>query len=101
MFNYRKDKAGFVMTLVLGGILAAGVIATLVMLFMGLSRGVWDYYSLPIRIVLGCAWVMLVISVLVRVGIFRFQMKARQRNATAVARQVNEIQKVAETKPAR
>ena len=79
MFNYRKDKAGFFSAIVLACLVAAMVIASLILLFMGAARGQWDYYSLPIRLVIGIGWVLLVATVLTRVGIFRVQMLRKRR----------------------
>lgn len=80
MFNYRKDKAGFFATIVLTMLTSAIVIASLVLLFMGISRGQWDYYSFPIKMVIGFGWILLVATVLTRVSIFRMQMlKKRER----------------------
>jgi FlaA1/EpsC-like NDP-sugar epimerase len=80
MFNYRKDKAGFFATIVLAMLTSAIVIASVVLLFMGISRGQWDYYSGPIKMVIGFGWVLLVATVLTRVSIFRMQMlKKRER----------------------
>ncbi|RLS48305.1 MAG: hypothetical protein DWH88_04050 [Planctomycetota bacterium] len=81
MFNYKKDKAGFYATIVLATLATVIVAASLVLLFMGISQGQWDYYNLPIRFILGFGWLLLVATVLTRVGIFRMQMlKKRQAN---------------------
>jgi len=79
MFHYRKDKAGFFATIVLAVLAAAIVVSSLVLLFMGIARGQWDYYSLPIRLVIGIGWLLLVATVLTRVGIFRMQMLRKRQ----------------------
>lgn len=79
MFNYRKDKTGFFATLILGVLFSAMVIATLVLLFMGVAKGQWDYYNLPIRFVLGIGWLLLMATVLTRVAIFRMQMLKKRK----------------------
>jgi len=79
MFNYRKDKAGFFATIVLALLAAAIVVSSLILLFMGIARGQWDYYSMPIRLIIGIGWLLLVATVLTRVGIFRVQMLRRRQ----------------------
>lgn len=79
MFNYRKDKAGFFATIVLALLAAAIVVSSLILLFMGIARGQWDYYSMPIRLIIGIGWLLLVATVLTRVGIFRLQMLRRRQ----------------------
>jgi len=79
MFNYRKDKAGLFATIVLALLAAAIVVSSLILLFMGIARGQWDYYSMPIRLIIGIGWLLLVATVLTRVGIFRAQMLRRRQ----------------------
>lgn len=79
MFNYRKDKTGFFATLILAGLVSGMIIASLVLLFMGIAKGQWDYYSLPIRLILGIGWLLLMATVLTRVGIFRMQMLKKRK----------------------
>jgi len=73
MFSFRKDKAGFFTTLLVVPLLVGlGVVPLL--FIIGLTLGKLDDFSLPIKIFFGVCWPLLVVTVLIRVWIFRVQM---------------------------
>lgn len=76
MFNFRKDKAGFFATLIVVPLLIGLAVVPLALFVMGSALG--HDFSLPIKIVFGICWPLLVITVLVRVWIFRVQMVAKR-----------------------
>lgn len=76
MFNFRKDKAGFFATLIVVPLLIGLAVVPLALFITGSALG--HDFSLPIRIVFGVCWPLLVITVLVRVWIFRVQMVAKR-----------------------
>jgi hypothetical protein len=76
MFSFRSDKTGFFVTLILTTLAAGTVIATLVLLIVGWAQGEWARYLLSVKWVLGSAWVLSIIIVLVRVKIFQFQRRS-------------------------
>lgn len=82
MFSFRKDKVGFFSALALSIIATGTLVATLVLLFMGIYQGNWEYYSLPMKIVLGVSWLVCIAIVWVRVGIYDRQ-RIRNRKAAA------------------
>lgn len=73
MFSFRRDKAGFFITLILLTIVAGTVISTLVLLIVGIAQGDWKAYLLSMKWILGSAWVACIITVLVRLKIFKWQ----------------------------
>jgi hypothetical protein len=82
MFSFRRDKTGFFVTLILLAIAAGTVISTLVLLIEGIARGDWKAHLLSVKWVLGSAWVGCIITVLVRLKIFKWQHeRAVQRQA--------------------
>lgn len=76
MFSFSKDKAGFFATLVAVPLLLALAVVPLTLFVTGSAIG--QDLSLPIKIVFGVCWPALVITVLVRVWIFRVQMIAKR-----------------------
>jgi len=70
MFSFRQDKTGFFSALVLMIVVGGTVLATILLLIFG----GWENYSTPMKFIWGTAWVVCIITVLVRVAIFRFQM---------------------------
>ncbi len=73
MFSFRKDKTGFFVTLILLTIVTGTVISTLVLLIVGMAQGDWKAHLLSVKWVLGSAWVGCIITVLVRLQIYKWQ----------------------------
>jgi hypothetical protein len=67
MFSFRSDKTGFLVTIILLALLAAAVILTGVAFALD-----WDKWL--VKVVWGTWWVLCIITVLVRLAIFRWQM---------------------------
>lgn len=84
MFSFRRDKTGFFVTIILLTIVGGTVISTLVLLIVGIAQGEWKSHLLSVRWILGSAWVACIITVLVRLKIFKWQMKAAQRRREAL-----------------
>lgn len=83
MFSFRKDKVGFFSALALSIIALGTLIATLVLLFTGIYQGNWDYYSIPMRIVLGISWIVCISIVWTRVIIYdRQRLRGKKTDAT-------------------
>ena len=73
MFSFKKDKTGFFSALSLIILVAATVITTGILLAQGIKEGNWEYYSIPIRIVLAVFWIAAMAIVLTRIGVFAVQ----------------------------
>jgi hypothetical protein len=73
MFSFRRDKAGFFITIILLTIVTGTAITTLVLLIVGIAQGDWKEYKLSTKIVLGSAWVACIITVLIRLKIYKWQ----------------------------
>ncbi|HTU90524.1 MAG TPA: hypothetical protein VMF69_10655 [Gemmataceae bacterium] len=73
MFSFRRDKAGFFITLILLTIVAGTGVSTLVLLIVGIADGDWKAHLLSVKWILGSAWVACIITVLVRLKIFKWQ----------------------------
>lgn len=73
MFSFKKDKTGFFSALSLIIVASATVIATGILLAQGIREGNWEYYSVPIKIVLAVSWIVCMTIVLVRIGVFAVQ----------------------------
>ena len=71
MFSFRFDKVGFFSGLTLMTLLGGTVLATILIFAIG---GWNDTTILVWKWVVGTVWVLLIITVLVRVGIYRYQM---------------------------
>lgn len=84
MFSFRKDKTGFFAGLALSIIALGTLISTLVLLFTGIYQGNWDYYSIPMRIVLGISWIVCITIVWTRVIIYDKQ-RIRDRKTDSSA----------------
>jgi hypothetical protein len=83
MFSFRRDKTGFFVTIILLTIVGGTVISTLVLLIVGIAQGDWKDHLLSVKWVLGSAWVACIITVLVRLKIFKWQQdraSARRTN---------------------
>jgi hypothetical protein len=73
MFSFKKDKTGFFSALSLIILVAATVIITGILLAQGIKEGNWEYYSIPIKIVLAVFWLAGMTIVLTRIGVFAVQ----------------------------
>jgi hypothetical protein len=84
MFSFRRDKTGFFVTLILIAIVAGTLISTLVLLIVGIAQGDWTAHLLSVRWILGSAWVACIITVLIRLRIYKWQYDRamRQRQAS-------------------
>jgi hypothetical protein len=83
MFSFRRDKMGFFSGIALIVIVAGTVISTLVLLVLGLAQGDWKEYLLPVKWILGVAWVLCIGTVMARVHVFGWQLRRAQRKAEA------------------
>lgn len=73
MFSFRRDKTGFFVTLILLIIVTGTAISTLVLLIVGIAQGSWEAHLLSVKWILGSAWVACIITVLIRLRIFKWQ----------------------------
>ena len=73
MFSFKKDKTGFFSALSLIILVVATVITTGILLAQGIKEGNWEYYSIPIKIVLAVFWIAGMTIVLTRIGVFAVQ----------------------------
>ncbi len=78
MFSFRSDKTGFFATLVLLLLVGGALVSTVVLLLVG----GWERSGTWIKIILGTTWVLCIITVYVRVMIFRRQMAREQQQQT-------------------
>ncbi len=83
MFSFRRDKMGFFSGIVLMVIVGATAISTVVLLVLGLAEGNWQAYLLPVKWILGVAWVLCIGTVMARVHVFGWQLRRAQRQAEA------------------
>jgi hypothetical protein len=73
MFSFRRDKTGFFVTIILLVIVIGTAISTLVLLIAGFVQGDWRAHLLSVKWILGSAWVACIITVLVRLRIYKWQ----------------------------
>lgn len=73
MFSFRRDKAGFFITIILLTIVTGTVVSTMVLLIVGIAQGDWKAHLLSVKWVLGSAWVACIITVLIRLRIYKWQ----------------------------
>jgi hypothetical protein len=73
MFSFRRDKTGFFVTIILIVIVTGTAISTLVLLIAGIAQGNWEEYLLSVKWILGSAWVAFIITVLIRLRIYKWQ----------------------------
>jgi hypothetical protein len=83
MFSFRRDKMGFFAGIVLMTIAAGTFLSTLVLVMVGLAQGDWSAYLLPVKWILGSAWVLSIATVLTRIHVFGWQLRRAQRQAEA------------------
>ena len=79
MFSFRRDKVGFFITIILLTIVAGTAISALVLLIVGLAHGDWRAHSTSTKVILGSAWVACIITVLIRLKIYKVQQDRRQQ----------------------
>src|SRR5262245_44662349 len=77
MFSFRRDKTGFFSAIVLIVITVAAAVSTFVLWVVGL----WDRFDWIFKIIWAAWWVLCIVTVLVRLAIFRYQMLKAQRQA--------------------
>jgi predicted membrane protein len=85
MFSFRRDKTGFFVTIILLTIFVGTVVAPGVLLIVGLAQGDWLAYATAIKIILSAAWVGSIVTVIVRVAVFRWQWIRKQRAQAAAS----------------
>ena len=73
MFSFKKDKTGFFSALSLIILVVVTFIITGILLAQGIKEGNWEYYSIPIKIVLAVFWLAGMAIVLTRIGVFAVQ----------------------------
>jgi hypothetical protein len=83
MFSFRRDKTGFFVTIILLIIVTGTAISTLVLLILGIAQGNWKEYLLSVKWILGSAWVACIITVLVRLRIYKWQHDRAQQKQQA------------------
>ncbi len=83
MFSFRRDKMGFFSGIALMVIVGGTVVSTAVLLILGLAEGNWQAYLLPVKWILGVAWVLCIGTVMARVHVFGWQLRQAQRQAEA------------------
>ena len=72
MFSFRSDKTGFFVTIVLLALLVAAVALTVV--FLALEAHLW-----VLKVIWTAWWVLCIVTVLVRVSVFRWQRRRDER----------------------
>jgi membrane protein DedA with SNARE-associated domain len=89
MFSFRQDKTGFFVTIILLMIVTGTAISTLVLLIVGIAQGNWKEHLLSVKWILGSAWVACIVTVLIRLKIYKWQYdralrqkQAEQQSAT-------------------
>jgi hypothetical protein len=85
MFSFRRDKTGFFVTIILMTIVGGTLVSTLVLLIVGIAQGDWKSHLLSVKWILGSAWVACIITVLIRLRIYKWQYDRaiRQRETNA------------------
>jgi hypothetical protein len=81
MFSFKQDKAGFFFTLLLLFITLGAAVTTIVLITVGAAQGNWKEYLLSWKWVVGSCWVACILTVLLRVSVFRWQMLRAERRA--------------------
>lgn len=85
MFSFRRDKTGFFVTIILLTIVGGTLVSTLVLLIVGTAQGDWKEHLLSVKWILGSAWVACIITVLIRLRIYKWQydraIRQREMNA--------------------
>lgn len=69
--NWKRDWVGFLNTWVLIGIGAGSLIAVQILFILGLCAGNWDTYFEPIKYIIISWYVISMVAVLIRIGVYR------------------------------
>jgi membrane protein implicated in regulation of membrane protease activity len=72
MFSFRSDKTGFFVTIILLALLVAAVALSVV--FLALQADWWVQ-----KVIWSAFWVLCIVTVLVRVSVFRWQRRRDER----------------------
>ena len=72
--NWSKDKAGFLTTWILLGIFLSALISLFVLAGLAIYQGDWEPYSFLLKAVIIAWWVLSIVTVLVRIVIYRTGM---------------------------
>jgi len=83
MFSFRRDKTGFFVTIILLIIVTGTAISTLVLLLVGIAQSNWKEYLFSVKWILGSAWVACIITVLIRLRIYKWQADRALRQKQA------------------
>jgi uncharacterized BrkB/YihY/UPF0761 family membrane protein len=75
MFSFRSDKTGFFVTIVLLALLAAAVALTVWVAVLG----DWEAHKWVVKVIWTVWWVLCIVTVLVRVSVFRWQRRRDER----------------------
>ncbi len=81
MFSFKQDKAGFFFALLLLFITLGAAVTTIVLITVGAAQGDWSKYLLAWKWTVGSCWVACILTVLLRVTVFRWQMLRAERRA--------------------
>jgi hypothetical protein len=81
MFSFKQDKAGFFFTLLLLVISLGAAVTTIVLITVGAAQGDWKAHLLAWKWTVGSCWVACILTVLLRVTVFRWQMLRAERRA--------------------
>jgi hypothetical protein len=91
MFSFRRDKTGFFVTIILLIIVTGTAVSTFVLLIVGTAQGNWKEHVLSVKWILGSAWVACIITVLIRLRIYKWQAdRALQQKQTDQQSEPNE-----------
>jgi len=76
MFSFRSDKTGFFATIVLLALLVAAVALTVCVAVLG----DWEAHKWVVKVIWTVWWVLCIVTVLVRVSVFRWQRAREERS---------------------
>jgi hypothetical protein len=93
-FSFRQDKVGFFSTLVLVLFALGAAVTTIVLITIGAAQGDWKSYLLAWKWAVAGCWLGCIVTVLVRVAIFRVQMLRRERRAAEAKQGLKEADHV-------
>ena len=72
--NWSKDKTGFLTTWILLGIFLSAAISLIVLVVLATYQGDWEPYSIAFMGVIIAWWVLSMVTVIVRIAIYRTWM---------------------------
>jgi hypothetical protein len=81
MFSFRRDKTGFFATLALVVIALGAAVTTTVLIVVGAAQGNWKEYLLTWKWTVAGCWMGCIVTVLVRIIVFRLQMLQAEKQA--------------------